>query len=33
MKFVDAILNPLFQCDERMIEDVIFTKEYFQSGK
>ena len=33
MKIVGAILNPLFQCDERMIKPGLFTKEKFQAGK
>ena len=33
MKTVGAILNPLFQCDERMIKAGIRTKEYFQAYK
>ena len=33
MKIVGAILNSLFQCDERMIEAGIFTKEQFQAGR
>ena len=33
MKIVGAILNSLFQCDERMIEAGIYTKEKFKSGK
>ena len=33
MKISGAILNPFFQCDERTIKAVIFTKEKFQAGK
>ena len=33
MKIVGNIRNPLFQCDERMIEAGIFTKDQFQDGK
>ena len=33
MKIVGAILNPLFQCDERMIKARLCTKEKFQAGK
>ena len=33
MRIVGAIINPLFQCDERMIEAGLFTKDQFQSGK
>ena len=33
MKIIGDILNPLFQCDERMVEAGLCIKEQFQAGR